>query len=189
MELSGKRLLCFHLPSADLYHAMIRVGDSAQMVVVAEWSDHRWVAAGSPGLCWWKVLSAWCGWPPSLCASSSPVLCLGLLGCPWKHCVQWHYSGLLPQLFYQACSVLWTERWGVSSSPQCRCGGCRRHTWCGIYTGLILAAVTDLPVWWSIPVSQAQQYHPLNARSPRGQNPKREIVRHHLTQKKTIQIR
>ena len=76
----------------------IRVGDSAQ--VVAEWSDHRWVAAGSPGLCSWQVLFAWCGWPPSSCASCSLVVCLGLLGCPWKHCVQWQYRGLLPQSVY-----------------------------------------------------------------------------------------
>ena len=131
MELTVKRLRRFDLPSADLDHAMIRVGDSAQMVVVAEWSDHRWVAVVSPCLCSWKVLSAWCGWPSSPCVSYSPVLCLGLLGCPWKHCVRSHYSGLLPQSVYQVYSVLWTERWGVSSSPQCRCGGCRRHTWCG----------------------------------------------------------
>ena len=32
---------------------MITEGDSAQMVVT-EWSDRRWVAAGSPGLCSWK---------------------------------------------------------------------------------------------------------------------------------------
>ena len=35
-----KRLRRFDLPSADLDHAMIMVGDSAQMVVVAELSDH-----------------------------------------------------------------------------------------------------------------------------------------------------
>ena len=133
MELRVKRLRRFDLPSADLDHAMIRVGDSAQVVVVAEWSDHRWVAAGSPGLCSWKGLSAWCGWPPSLCVSSSPALCLGLSNYPWRHCDRWHYSSLLPQSVYQAYNVPWTstERWGVSSSPQCRCGGCRRHTWCG----------------------------------------------------------
>ena len=31
-----KRLRCFDLPSEDLDHAMTRVGDSAEMVVVAE---------------------------------------------------------------------------------------------------------------------------------------------------------
>ena len=45
------------LSSADLAHVMIKVGDSAQMVVAGS-SDHRWVAAGSPGLCSWKGLSA-----------------------------------------------------------------------------------------------------------------------------------
>ena len=117
MELTVKLLRRFDLPSADLDHAMIRVGDSAQMVVVAEWSDHRWVAVASPCLCSWKVLSAWCGWPSSPCVSYSPVLCLGLLGCPWKHCVRSHYSGLLPQSVYQVYSVLWTERWGALRLP------------------------------------------------------------------------
>ena len=74
---------------------MIRVGDSAQVVVVAGWSYHRWVAASSPGLCSWKGLSAWCGWLPLPCVSTSPVLCLGLSNYPWRHCDQWHYSGLL----------------------------------------------------------------------------------------------
>ena len=32
--------------------------------------------------------------PPSPCASTNLVLCLGLLDCPWKHCDRWHYSGL-----------------------------------------------------------------------------------------------
>ena len=131
-----KRLQRFDLPPADLDHAMIRVGDSAQVVVVAEWSDHRWLAAGSPGICSCKeniifLLSAWCGWPPSPCVSTSPVLCLGLSNYPWRHCDRWHYSWLLPWSVYQACTVPWIERWRVSSSPLCRCGGCRRHTWCG----------------------------------------------------------
>ena len=83
----------------DPSDAMIRVGDSAQRVV-AEWSDHRWVTADSPGLCSWKGPSAWCGWLPSSCASSSPVLCLGLSSYPRRHCDRWHYSGLLPQSVY-----------------------------------------------------------------------------------------
>ena len=36
LELSVKRLRRFDLPSADIDHAMIKVGDLAQMVVVAE---------------------------------------------------------------------------------------------------------------------------------------------------------
>ena len=32
----GETIAMFYLPSADLDHAMIRVGDSARMVVVAE---------------------------------------------------------------------------------------------------------------------------------------------------------
>ena len=36
LELRVKRLRRFDLPSADLAHTMIRVGDSAQVVVVAE---------------------------------------------------------------------------------------------------------------------------------------------------------
>ena len=36
LELNVRRLRRFDLPSADLDHAMIRVGASAQMVVVAE---------------------------------------------------------------------------------------------------------------------------------------------------------
>ena len=36
LELRVKRLRRFDLPPADLDHAMIRVGDSAQVVVVAE---------------------------------------------------------------------------------------------------------------------------------------------------------
>ena len=102
LELRVKRLRRFDLPPADLDHAMIRVGNSAQVVVVAKWSDHRWVAAGSPGLCSWKGLSAWCGWPPSPSVSTSPVLCLGLSNYPWRHCDRWLYSGLLPQSVYQA---------------------------------------------------------------------------------------
>ena len=36
LELRVKRLRRFDLPPADLHHAMIRVCDSAQVVVVAE---------------------------------------------------------------------------------------------------------------------------------------------------------
>ena len=107
----------------------IRVGDLAKMVV-AEWSDHRWVAAGSPGLCSWKRLSAWCGWPPSTCAASSPVLCLGLSNYPWRHCDGGITLVSHPSRSIQFTMFVDTNR-GVSRSPQCRCGGCHHHTWCG----------------------------------------------------------